>query len=143
MMKRILPFFLMVALLTVCLSGCGKSAQISDLSRASYVEVRAFSMSEQGYTDYVISDYQTVNEICTAFSDLTLKKVKDNCKPHQIAYTLQFYNHSHALVDSITVLTDGNTLDYDGDLYNVDFNVQAYMDGVVAKLTPARPDGAQ
>ena len=134
-MKRILPLLLIASLLTVCLSGCGKDVQIEGLSHASYIEVRAFSMTDQSYTDYVISDYKAVDEVCATFSGLTLKKSK-NTEPLQIAYTLQFYNHSHAPVDSITVLTYGDMLDYDGDLYSVDTDVQAYLDGIVAQLTP-------
>ena len=135
-MKRILPFLLIVSMLTVCLFGCGRSVQIEGLSRAAYVEVRAFSTTEQGYTDYVISDYETVDRICAAFSGLTLKKTKSNCEPNAIAYTLQFYNHSHAPVDGITVLAGGDMLDYDGDLYKTETNMQAYMDGIVAQMEP-------
>lgn len=139
-MKRILPLLLIAALLPACLAGCGQSTGVGDLSRTSYIEVRAFSMTDQGYTDYVITDSQLVDKVCAAFADLTLEKVR-NTEPLMIAYTLQFYNHSHVPVDSITVIAGGTVVDYDGALYVADADMQAYMDGIVAQLTPARPDG--
>ena len=134
-MKRILPFLLSAILLTVCLSGCAHSRQIGDLSRTSYIEVRAFSMTEQRYTDYVISDVETVDGICAAFAELSLERIK-NTEPLMTAYELQFYNHSHAPVDSITVLTDGTMLKYDGQLYSINADIKAYIDAIVATLEP-------
>lgn len=136
-MKRILSFALSVCLLVFCLAGCAQSTAVGDLSHTSYIEVRAFSMTDQTYNDYVISDYKTVDEICATFTSLTLKKVKIT-EPLAMTYQLRFFDHAHREFDSLMLIAGKNTLDYGGDLYNVldDCDLQAYMDGIVLGLTP-------
>ena len=135
-MKRIFPLLMVATMLMACFFGCSKSTQISDLSRTSYIEVRAFSMTDQSYTDYVISDYEIVDEICATFSDLTLKKV-NNTEPLAVLYQLCFFDHSHRRINSF-LLISGNMIDYDGNLYNVQnsFDVKAYVDGAIANQPP-------
>lgn len=141
-MKRILSFFLITLMLTVSFAGCARSVQIKDLSRASYIEVRAFSNTDQTYTDYVITDAAVVDEVCATLQSLTLGKVKAGMIA--IAYHLTFYDHAHRQVDSVSIVI-GNYVDYDGDIYKItsDCDLQAYLDGIVAQLSPVHQGGSQ
>lgn len=137
-MKRILPCLLLALLLTATLAGCARTTQINDLSRTSYIKVRAFSNVDQTYTDYVITDYRKVDEVCNTLESLSLQKVRIT-EPLAIHYTLSFYDHAHREIDSVRVVF-GDYLDYDGDLYLIlttDCEFEAYLDKIVAELPPA------
>ncbi|MBE6676419.1 MAG: hypothetical protein E7594_06215 [Ruminococcaceae bacterium] len=137
-MKRILPCLLLALLLTATLAGCARTTQIDDLSRTSYIKVRAFSNVDRSYTDYVITDYRKVDEICDTLESLSLQKVRIT-EPLAISYTLSFYDHAHREIDSVRVVF-GDYLDYDGDLYLIlttDCEFEAYLDKIVAELPPA------
>lgn len=135
-MKRILPFFLVLLLLPSALSGCAKSTQIDGLSRTSYIEIRAFSPTDQSYTDYVISDYELVDEICATLNSLTLERVRIT-KPLGRAYTLTFYDIAHRRISGVGIVYE-NYIDYNGELHRVtsDDNVTEYIAGVLASQTP-------
>ena len=141
MMKRILPFFVLALalVLTVSFTGCAQSVQIEDLSRTSYIEVRAFSNVDQTYTDYVITDAAVVDEVCATLQSLTLDKIKAGMIAR--AYHLTFFDHAHRRIDSISVVV-GNYVDYDGDTYKItsDVDLQAYFAGVLAAQTPVQRD---
>lgn len=137
-MKRILPFFLLSVLLAAQLMGCSSAGQIDDLSHTAYVEIRAFSATDQSYTDYVISDYQVVNRLCATFNALTLEKVRIT-KPLAIGYTLLFYDHAHRPVDSVSIVFGNeNYVDYQGQLYRVtsDLDPADYLADLLATQTP-------
>ena len=131
-MKRILPFFLLAIILTAQFTGCAQTTRIRDLSHTSYVEVRAFSNVDQTYTDYVITDYEVVDEICATLQSLPLQTVKIT-EPLGMAYHLTFFDHAHRRIESISVVF-GNYVDYDGDIYKItsDCDLQAYLAGVLA-----------
>lgn len=140
-MKRSLTFLLALLALSGLLCGCARTVQIDDLSRTSYIEVRAFSNTDQSYTDYVISDYREVDEVCATLQSLTLEKVRIT-EPLGMACQLTFYDLAHRRIDSMLVVF-GNYVDYNGDLHKItsDCDVVAYLNGIVAKLTPVSPEG--
>ncbi len=135
-MKRILPFFLALLFMTSVLSGCAQSVQIGDLSRTSYIEIRAFSATDHSYTDYVISDYRLVDEICATLNSLTLEKVRIT-KPLGLGYTMTFYDLAHRRIDGVGVVYE-NYIDYNGELYRVtsDCNVTEYLASVLVTQSP-------
>ena len=134
-MKRILSLLLFALVLTASLVGCTPSVQIGDLSRASYIEVRAFSNVDQTYTDYVITDAAVVDGVCETLQSLTLEKIKVGMFAR--AYQLTFFDHAHRKIDSVSVVF-GNYVDYDGDIYKItsDCDLQTYLSGVLAGQTP-------
>ncbi len=140
-MKRILPFVLLALLLTASLAGCARTTQIEDLSRTSYIEVRAFSNTDQSYTDYVISDYREVDEVCATLQSLTLQRVKIT-EPLGRAYQLTFFDHAHIKINVISVVF-GNYVDYNGNLHKItsDSDVVAYLERTVSTLTPVIHEG--
>ena len=140
-MKRILPFFSIILMLTAALAGCARATQIEDLSRTSYIEVRAFSNTDQSYTDYVITDYREVDDICNTLQMLTLQKVKIT-EPLGIAYQLTFYDHAHRRINVISVVFE-NYVDYNGNLHKItsECDVVAYLERTVSTLTPVFQEG--
>lgn len=142
-MKRFLPFFLILLLLPSVLIGCAKTTSIKDLSRTSYIEIRAFSTTDQSYTDYVITDYEAVDEICETLHILTLERIKIT-KPLHLAYQLLFFDHAHREIGGIGIVS-GNLVDYNGDLHKVtsDCDLEAYLAGIVSDLTPVIEGGTQ
>lgn len=139
-MKRILPLFLLV-LLTASFAGCARTVQIDDISRTSYIEVRAFSNVDQTYTDHVIKDAAVVDEVCTTLQSLTLQKVKIT-EPLALAYQLTFFDHAHRRINVISVVF-GNYVDYNGNLHKItnDCDVVAYLERTVSELTPVFQEG--
>lgn len=140
-MKRILPCLLLALLLTAQMVGCARSVQIDDLSRTSYVEVRAFSNVDHTYTDYVITDYREVDEICNTLQSLSLQKVKIT-EPLGLAYQLTFFDHAHRRIQVISFVF-GNYVDYNGNLHKItsDCDVIAYLERTVSTLTPVPQEG--
>jgi len=140
-MKRSLTFLLVLLVLSGLLCGCARQVQIGDLSRTSYIEVRAFSSTDRSYTDYVVSDYREVDEVCATLQALTLEKVRIT-EPLGISYQLTFYDLAHRRINSMRIIF-GNYVDYNGDLHKItsDCDVGAYLNGIVAKLTPVSQEG--
>ena len=140
-MKRILPFLGVMLMLAATFTGCAQTTQINDLSRTSYIEVRAFSNVDRTYADYVIKDAAVVDDVCATLQSLTLQKVKIT-EPLGIAYQLTFYDHAHRKINVISVVF-GNYLDYDGDICKIlsDCNVVAYLERTVSTLTPVSQEG--
>ena len=74
-MKRMIALIFTVCLLFVCISGCSSKNVIADLSQTTFIKIRVYSGFDT-YTDYMISDAETVQSICETFSSLELKEVK-------------------------------------------------------------------
>ena len=88
-MKKTVAVILSVLLASCCLAGCSSEHKIADLSQTTRIEVRIFS-SGNAYTDLVISDKDTVRDICDMFSSLELKKVRI-VKPRTDLYEMRFF----------------------------------------------------
>ena len=77
---------------------------------------------------YVITDRETVREICDTFSSLELKNTKVGMYAH--AYTVNFCNaNGVAITGLIVTASENNTIIYENDAYRVqdDFDVHAYV----------------
>ena len=81
---------------------------------------------------YVITDRETVREICDAFSSLELKNTKVGLYAH--AYTVNFCNaNGVAITGLIVTASENNTIIYENEAYRVqdDFDVHAYVAGLI------------
>ena len=81
---------------------------------------------------YVITDRETVREICDAFSSLELKNTKVGLYAH--AYTVNFCNANGVAVTGLIVTaSENNTIIYENEAYRVqdDFDVHAYVAGLI------------
>ena len=77
---------------------------------------------------YVITDRETVREICDTFSSLELKNTKVGMYAH--AYTVNFCNaNGVAITGLIVTASENNTIIYENEAYRVqdDFDVHAYV----------------
>ena len=77
---------------------------------------------------YVITDRETVREICDTFSSLELKNTKVGLYAH--AYTVNFCNANGVAVTGLIVTaSENNTIIYENEAYRVqdDFDVHAYV----------------
>lgn len=136
-MKRILLFFLLALVTVSGLVGCTRTVQIDDLSRTSYIELRAHSSNgHKDDVDYLISDYEAVDSLCLTLQSLTLEKVRIT-EPLGLAYSLVFYDHAHREISSLLVVY-GDYVHYKGDLYKItgDCDLEKYLDSIVSGLLP-------
>lgn len=135
-MKRILLFSLLLLIPLLSLFGCTQTTKIEDLSRTSYIEIHAFSPTDQSYTDYVISDFAVVDEICALLNTLTLEKVRIT-KPLHIDYTLIFYDHAHRQIDELIIVSE-NYVNYNGDLHKIADNCDLadFLASILATQAP-------
>ena len=81
---------------------------------------------------YVITDRETVREICDAFSSMELKNTKAGMYAH--AYTVNFCNaNGVAITGLIVTASENNTIIYENEAYRVqdDFDVHAYVVGLI------------
>ena len=81
---------------------------------------------------YVITDRETVREICDTFSSLELKNTKVGLYAH--AYTVNFCNaNGVAITGLIVTMSENNTIIYENEAYRVqdDFDVHAYVAGLI------------
>ncbi len=133
-MKRLFAIVLLASL-ALALVACATQNPMQDALTATRntgsIEIRVYSITDQTYTDYVITDRATVREICDTFSSLELEKVRIT-EPLGVSYLLSFCNAGGVGVDSLAVVAGKNVIDY-GDLYRVqeDFDVHAYVAGLV------------
>ena len=133
-MKKLLSMLLLSAL-ALTLVACGAQNPMKDALTATRntgsIEIRVYSITDQTYTDYVITDRATVREICDTFSSLKLEKVRIT-EPLGTSYSVSFCNAGGIALNSLAVVAGKNVIDY-GDLYRVqdDFDVHAYVAGLV------------
>ena len=112
--------FLTVA---ICLSGCSTKRLFEELSQTASIEIRAFSMTDQTYTDHTVTDAAAVRRICDAFSSLELKKVKIT-EPLEVSYEICFLYPSRLAIQSVAVIAGENVIDCDGTLYKITNGVE-------------------
>ena len=135
-MKRISVLLLLISLLLLCLCSCLSQNTLPDLSKAARIEIRAFSSTEQAYTDYTISDEASVREICATLSSLELKKIKLT-EPLAQSYALTFYYPNGGRIGSVTLVSGHNVVDC-GDMYKIknDVDINDYISNIISKFSP-------
>ncbi|MBE6695500.1 MAG: hypothetical protein E7587_03510 [Ruminococcaceae bacterium] len=126
-MIRTLAALFAVAAILLCLCSCFSQDTLPELSRTSRIEIRAFSSTEQAYTDYTISDEASVREICDTLSSLELKKIKLT-EPLAQSYALTFYYPNGGRIGSVTLVSGHNVVDC-GDMYKIknDVDINVYI----------------
>ena len=134
-MKKTTLLFV-VALLTVCLCACMSREALPDLSKAARIEIRAFSPTEQAYSDYTISDEARVREICGTLSGLELKKIKLT-EPLFQSYQLTFYYPNGGRIGGISLPYGHNVIDC-GDMYKIknDVDINDYISDIISEIPP-------
>ena len=129
---------LCVMVILISTVSCGKPYEIKDLSRIASINIRVFSMTSQGYTDYAISDEEKVQEICDLFSSLKAKQYHTfGSEPLKTIYTISFLNSSGTAIEHIAVIFDLQNairVSSSDKLYQVtsDIDIRQYIEGVVA-----------
>ena len=129
-MKRVF-FALLLCLLALTLCACATQNPMQDALTATRntgsIEIYVNSTAAV----YVITDRETVREICDTFGALELEKVKIT-KPLGVSYTVNFCNANGVVTESLLVVAGYNVIDF-GDLYRVqdDFDVHAYVAGLI------------
>ena len=80
---------------------------------------------------YVITDRETVREICDTFGALELEKSLIT-KPLGTAYTIRFCNANGVSTKMLSVVAGYNVIVFD-DMYRVqdDFDVHAYVESLI------------
>ena len=123
---------IVVALLTVCLCACMSREALPDLSKAARIEIRAFSPTEQAYSDYTISDEARVREICDTLSGLDLKRTKLT-EPLAQSFILTFYYPNGGRIGSVTLVFGHNVVDCGKTMYKIknDLNINNYISGFI------------
>ena len=130
-MKRALSMLIM-CLLALTLCACSTQNPMQDALSATRntgsIEIHVNSTAAV----YVITDRETVREICDAFSSLELKNTKVGLYAH--AYTVNFCNANGVAVTGLIVTaSENNTIIYENEAYRVqdDFDVHAYVAGLI------------
>ena len=126
-MKRVLSA-LLLCILALTLCACATQNPMQDALTATRntgsIEIYVNSTAAV----YVITDRETVREICDAFSSLELKNTKVGVCAH--AYTVNFCNANGVAVTGLIVTaSENNTIIYENEAYRVqdDFDVHAYV----------------
>lgn len=129
---------LCVMVILISTVSCGKPYEVKDLSRIASINIRVFSLTSQGYTDYAISDEEKVQEICDLFSSLKAKQYHTGLgKPLGILYVISFLNSSGTAIEHISVISNLDNaigVSSSDELYQVtsDIDIRQYIEGVVA-----------
>ena len=126
-MKKSITIALLI-LLVIGLCSCGTKNPMQDALTATRntgsIEIYVNSTAAV----YVITDRETVREICDTFSSLELKNTKVGMYAH--AYTVNFCNaNGVAITGLIVTASENNTIIYENEAYRVqdDFDVHAYV----------------
>lgn len=131
-MKRVVSGIVLIFSLAVCLAGCktGSKAVIGDLSQTASVEVTVYPKTGHRTMSYVISDKETIQDICEMFSSLELKKVRI-VKPIASTYGVSFYDGDGKRMNGATLIT-GNVIDCGDKLYKVlnDIDIDAFVSDI-------------
>ena len=130
-MKRVLSA-LLLCILALTLCACATQNPMQDALTATRntgsIEIYVNSTAAV----YVITDRETVREICDTFSSLELKNTKVGMYAH--AYTVNFCNaNGVAITGLIVTASENNTIIYENEAYRVqdDFDVHAYVASLV------------
>ena len=131
-MIRTLAALFAVATILLCLCSCFSQNTLPDLSKAARIEIRAFSPTGQGYTDYTISDEASVREICATLSSLELKKIKLT-EPLAQSYSLTFYYPNGGRIGSVTLVFGHNVVDCGNTMYKIknDLDINDYISELI------------
>ena len=132
-MKRITITLIAFLLLSLGLCACTAN-KIPDFSKATRIEIRCFSNTDQTYTDHTISDADIVRNICDTLEGLELKKIKLTEPLHQ-SYTMTFYYPNGGRIGSVTLVSGHNVIDC-GDMYKIknEININEYISELISKI---------
>ena len=119
-MKKLFVILFAASLMLISVTGCSSSNVILDLSETTGIEIRVYSMTDQTYEDYVITETEAVRSICDTFSAFKMKRIS-NDKPAMGLYELKFYkgNNSRSAIDYVTVEPSGDAISYKGSRYKI------------------------
>jgi len=91
----------------LALAGCSNSYEINDLSQTVSISIRVYSISENSYTEYDISDKEIVQETCDLFSSLETEKYKTDKELGRF-YTIRFLNQNGVEIESVVIISNVN-----------------------------------
>ncbi len=139
-MKRLFAIVLLV-LLALPLVSCGAKNPMQDALTSTRntgsIEIRVYSVTDQTYTDYIITDRATVREICDTFSSLKLEKTKVGM--YHTAFAISFLNANGVAYEYVgVVMSENNVICYDNQMYRVqdDVDIEEYAASLVEKAQP-------
>ena len=130
MKKHVLGLFLCLLAITLCACTVQNPMQDALTATRNTGSIEIYVNSTAAV--YVITDRETVREICDAFSSLELKNTKVGMYAH--AYTVNFCNaNGVAITGLIVTASENNTIIYENEAYRVqdDFDVHAYVAGLI------------
>lgn len=141
-MKRKLAFLLALLLLGLALSGCAARSPLPDLSSARSVEIRVYSQEDQSYTDYVVKNRETVQNICDFFAAQEYKKVKIT-EPMELCYQVRILYGTGTAIAEFELPAGHNVIGYDGSLYKIigDAYANAYIADVIEGASGETEEG--
>ena len=126
MKKHVLGLFLCLLAITLCACTVQNPMQDALTATRNTGSIEIYVNSTAAV--YVITDRETVREICDTFSTLELKNTKVGLYAH--AYTVNFCNANGVAVTGLIVTaSENNTIIYENEAYRVqdDFDVHAYV----------------
>lgn len=129
MKKHVLGLFLCLLAITLC--ACTVQNPMQDALTATRNTGSIKIHVHSTFDVYVITDRETVREICDTFGALELEKSLIT-KPLGTAYTISFCNANGVATETLTVVAGYNVIVFD-DMYRVqdDFDVHAYVAGLI------------
>lgn len=130
MKKHVLGLFLCLLAITLCACTVQNPMQDALTATRNTGSIEIYVNSTAAV--YVITDRETVREICDTFSTLELKNTKVGMYAH--AYTVNFCNaNGVAITGLIVTASENNTIIYENEAYRVqdDFDVHAYVAGLI------------
>lgn len=142
-MKKWRIVLLLVILVGVIIIIKSDRNSITDLSQIQNINIRAFSITDDMFVDYAISDAEVIQDICDTFSNLKLKKDKIY-KPYEVSYCLQFYDSNGVKVEGVSVVAGYNSFFYSSndELYEIrsDVNIHDYLTTIISGLESSLPE---
>ncbi len=139
-MKKLL-LGLLVSVLVLTFVSCATPNPMQDSLSATRntgsIEIRVYSVTDQTYTDYVLTDRTTVREICDTFASLKLEKTKLGM--YQTAYMISFLNANGVAHEYVSVVaSETNVICYDNQMYRLqnDADIEEYVASLVEKAHP-------
>lgn len=138
-MKKWRIVLLLVILLGVIIIIKSNRNSIMDLSQTHNINIRAFSITDNMFVDYMVSDAKVIQDICDTFSNLKLKKDKIY-KPYEVSYCLQFYDSDGVKIEGVSVVAGYNSFFYSSndELYEIrsGVNIHDYLTTIISGLEP-------
>ena len=130
MKKHVLGLLLCLLALTLCACTVQNPMQDALTATRNTGSIEIYVNSTAAV--YVITDRETVREICDTFSSLELKNTKVGLYAH--AYTVNFCNANGVAVTGLIVTaSENNTIICENEAYRVQdyFDVHAYVAGLI------------